>query len=64
MLKELLLHTKSTNRAAINLRQPFWDWAIYSTPPDEVIKLDKVPITRRVPKISQKSIVPLQILSD
>jgi len=32
-------------QAAANLRQPFWDWALNSTPPDEVIALKQVVIT-------------------
>lgn len=31
--------------AARNLRQPFWDWAKYPLPPDEVISLKQVSIT-------------------
>ena len=33
-------------QAAIDLRQPFWDYAIYSIPPDEMIELKQVTITR------------------
>ncbi|KAF8805055.1 tyrosinase [Phlegmacium glaucopus] len=36
---------ESWQQAANNLRQPFWDWARNSTPPDEVIALKQVTIT-------------------
>ena len=32
--------------AAANIRQPYWDWARNSLPPDEVIKSEKVKIVR------------------
>lgn len=32
-------------KAAADLRQPFWDWAKNTLPPPEVISLDKVTIT-------------------
>ena len=32
--------------AAASIRQPYWDWAKNSLPPDEVITLDKVTIIR------------------
>lgn len=34
-------------KAAIELRQPFWDWSLPNPmPPDEVIALDRVEITQ------------------
>ena len=32
--------------AAENLRQPYWDWAATAVPPDQVIALKKVTITK------------------
>ena len=32
-------------KAALNLRQPFWDWAVNAILPDEVIELKQVTIT-------------------
>ena len=32
-------------QAAQQLRQPYWDWATYALPPDEVIRLSTVTIT-------------------
>ena len=37
---------KDWEQAACDLRQPFWDWGLNSTPPDEVITLTQVTITR------------------
>jgi len=37
--------TEAWKQAAANLRQPFWDWALNSTPPDQVIALEQVTIT-------------------
>jgi len=31
--------------AAANLRQPYWDWAVNSVPPDEVISFTQLTIT-------------------
>ncbi|KAI0318086.1 common central domain of tyrosinase-domain-containing protein [Amylostereum chailletii] len=33
-------------RAAVNLRAPYWDWASVSVPPDEVLSMANVEITR------------------
>ncbi|KAJ7639993.1 hypothetical protein DFH06DRAFT_1430577 [Mycena polygramma] len=32
-------------QAALNLRQPYWDWALNAVPPDEVIALRQVSVT-------------------
>lgn len=32
-------------QAAVNLRQPYWDWAANSVPPPQVISLPQVEIT-------------------
>jgi|SRR6266498_3037646 len=33
------------NQAAVELRHPYWDWAVKAVPPDEVIALRQVTIT-------------------
>lgn len=37
--------TAAWRLAAATLRSPFWDWAYYKTPPDDVIKKETIEIT-------------------
>ena len=38
--------TDSWKKAAANLRTPYWDWASNPLPPDEVIAMEEITITK------------------